>query len=303
MNEDVYELYRKTFPYISRNQNTVKRIINNESNKVFRKELDGVLAGCAIVNRNTILLLAVDEDFRKNGIGSGLLKQCEEEIKNNCFNRIILGVGFDYLMPGVPTSRKYAESVHENLNSLVNSSASDFFEKRGYVHSWKECNCFDMRMSLNNLPEINEFVGDTINGVNYKWALHEDLPGVIACADDACKNWDESFSVYYKNTELYEGNEKKRVLIAKRNESVVGALIVSAEDEEEHCGNVGCTSVVQKEWHNGIATKLVQLGTKYLKELGLSNASLSYTYSGLDKLYGTAGYKITVYYFMGEKGI
>ena len=33
----------------------------------------------------------------------------------------------------------------------------------------------------------------------------------------------------------------------------------------------------------------------------MKNASLSYTYSNLDILYGASGYEITTYYFMGEK--
>ena len=35
--------------------------------------------------------------------------------------------------------------------------------------------------------------------------------------------------------------------------------------------------------------------------LGLTKASLSYTYSNLDALYGASGYHISTYYFMGEK--
>ena len=45
------------------------------------------------------------------------------------------------------------------------------------------------------------------------------------------------------------------------------------------------------------------LGTKYLKDIGLKNASLSYTYTGLDKLYGYSGYRISCYYMMGKKVI
>ena len=55
------------------------------------------------------------------------------------------------------------------------------------------------------------------------------------------------------------------------------------------------------ETHQKIGTNLVMLGTKYLKDIGLHKASLSYTYTGLDKLYGYSGYKISTYYFMGEK--
>ena len=46
---------------------------------------------------------------------------------------------------------------------------------------------------------------------------------------------------------------------------------------------------------------MVKLGTRYLKDLGLKEASLSYTYSDLDILYGASGYEISTYYFMGEK--
>lgn len=45
------------------------------------------------------------------------------------------------------------------------------------------------------------------------------------------------------------------------------------------------------------------LGTGYLKDIGLKHASLSYTYSNLDKMYGASGYRISTYYFMGEKSL
>ena len=46
---------------------------------------------------------------------------------------------------------------------------------------------------------------------------------------------------------------------------------------------------------------MVMLGTKYLKDIGLRNANLSYTYSGLDNLYGYSGYRISCYYMMAKK--
>jgi hypothetical protein len=35
----------------------------------------------------------------------------------------------------------------------------------------------------------------------------------------------------------------------------------------------------------------------------MKEAFLSYTYSGLDRLYGAAGYKINVYYMMAKKNL
>ena len=96
---------------------------------------------------------------------------------------------------------------------------------------------------------------------------------------------------------------QQRVLVAIKNGKIVGTLIVSAETEAEGVGNVGCTCVASNETHQGIATNMVKLGTRYLKDIGLKEASLSYTYSDLDVLYGASGYEISTYYFMGENVI
>ena len=264
---------------------------------------DGKLIACAITNKNTILLLVVDKEYRNKGIGKELLEKCENSIKAQGFNKIVLGVGFNYLMPGVPTSKKYTSSVNEELDPNVNDIASNFFEKRGYIHSWGECNCFDMKMSLSDFNKDEYSIGDTINGVLYRWATIDDLDKIIICAEDACQFQDGKFSKYYKNTDLYKENNNQKVLLAIKDNNVVGSLIISIETEGKDLGCVGCTCVIAKETHQGIATNMVILGTKYLKDIGLKNANLSYTYSGLDKLYGASGYKISTYYFMGEKDV
>ena len=297
-----YETFRKYFPFINREEKTLLKTINNENNEfVEEKNENGDLKGFAIINLNTILLLIVDEKYRNTGVGTKLLKICEQKIKDKGFEKVVLGVGFDYLMPGVPTSKKFCPSVHENLDPLVNDIASSFFEKRGYIHSWGKCNCFDMKMKLSDFNQNDNSAGDTINNVKYRWAIIDDLDDIIKCADDACQYQDEKFSKYYKNTDLYNDNNNQRVLIAVKDDKIVGTLIVSIETEGKNLGCVGCTCVSFQETHQKIGTNLVKLGTKYLKDIGLKNASLSYTYSGLDVLYGAAGYKISTYYFMGEK--
>ena len=301
--EEIFDIYKRNFPYINREEKTIREIINNKDNIVFERREDNNLIGCAIVNKNTILLLVVDEEYRNKGIGSSLLEECENIIINNGYNNIVLGVGFDYLMPGVPTSKKYVPSVHENLDSMINDDASTFFEKRGYIHSWKDCNCFDMKMKLSDFNQNEYSIGDTINNIYYRWANIDDLDEIIKCADDACQYQDEKFSKYYNNKDLYNENNNQRVLVAIKDNKIVGTLIVSIETEGKDLGSVGCTCVSFKETHQKIGTNMVKLGTKYLKDIGLKNASLSYTYSGLDKLYGASGYEISCYYMMGEKVI
>ncbi len=297
-------MFKRNFPFINREEQTAINIINNENNTIFEKRnSNNELIGCAIVNKNTILLLIVDEKYRNTGIGSELLKKCEDTIISGGYHKVILGVGFDYLMPGVPTSKKYTESVYENLSKEVNDKASTFFEKRGYIHSWKKCNCFDMKMSLDNMKDNDKMIGNTINGITFRWATINDLDKIIVCADNACQFQEEKFSVYYRNPNLYQTDNNQKVLVAVKNNIVVGTLIVSMETEGKDLGCVGCTCVSFQESHQGIGTNLVKVGTRYLKDSSLSNASLSYTYTGLDKMYGAVGYEISTYYFMGEKQI
>ena len=300
--DEIYEMYKVNFPYISREEKTAREIIKNKDNKIIEKRnKDNKLIGISLINQNTILLLVVEKEYRNRGIGSELLKESEDYIFNNGFDKIKLGVGFSYLMPGVPTSKKYAESVHENLDSNVNDIASNFFEKRGYVHSWGNCNCFDMKMNLSDFIKEDNSIGDTINDITYRWATINDLDEIIECADDACQYQDSKFSRYYKNKELYNEGYNQKVLVAVKNNKIAGTLIVSIETEGKGIGCVGCTCVRSNETHQKIATNMVRLGTKYLKDIGLKKASLSYTYSGLDVMYGDSGYEISTYYFMGEK--
>ena len=75
------------------------------------------------------------------------------------------------------------------------------------------------------------------------------------------------------------------------------------EAEEKGLGSIGCTVVKRSFQGRHIAVNLVILGTKYLKEAGMKEAYLGYTYTGLDRLYGYAGYKICVYYMMAKKNL
>lgn len=302
--EEILKMFRENFPFVSREPETLAEVIGHEGNSILtRRNPEGKLTACAIVNGQTILLLVVDKGHRGQGIGDELLRQCEETIRKNGFDKVVLGVGFNYLMPGVPTSKRWVPSVHERLDPLVNTAASDFFERRGYEHVWGACNCFDMRMQLKDFCQNDYQIGDTINGILYRWAVGSDLKDICLCADDACQYQDESFSKYYRNADLYYEDSPQRVLVAEKQGRIVGTLIVSIETEGKDTGNVGCTCVATAETHQGIATKMVMLGTRYLKDIGLKHANLSYTYSNLDKMYGASGYEISTYYFMGEKVI
>lgn len=297
MIQEVFDIYERNFPFIVRSKETVLQILNHEENIIIEHRDDqNALIGVSVINQNTILLLCVDKKYRKNGIGTKLLAMSENTIKNNGYDQIILGNGFDYIMPGVPTSKRYFEAENENLYSDIDETASNFFTKRGYVHSWN-CNCFDMRLPLKQFERNAHHVGDTIDNITYRFATLNDLKGICTCTDDAC----QEFTKFYQWEELYTPGNNSKVLIAVFHGEVVGTLIVGLEDNEKHLGSVGCTTVKPAYQGKHIAVNLVTIGTKYLKDIGVENAYLSYTYTGLDHMYGYAGYKICIYYMMAVK--
>ncbi len=297
-----YEMFRRNFPFVVRNEEKALEVINNPRNKIIDyKDNNGNIIGTSIIYQDTIIMLCVEKEYRNHGIGNKLLKDSEKYILEQGYDVVKIGDsdGNMYLMPGIPMATKI---IDEKLNQgevypEVNNEAYTFFAKRGYSHSWGDANCFDMRADLDNATFPNESIGDTIEEITYRFANKSDIPKIVKCTDDAYNE----FSKYYEDESLYEPNSPQKVLIATCNDEVCGTLIISIETEEKGLGSVGCTSVSHKYRGKHIGVNMVVLGTKYLKSLGLKKGFLGYTYSGLDKMYGYAGYKICLYYDVATK--
>lgn len=298
MRYDLYKMFRENFPFIIRENNTALNILSDTNNKVIEKKLDNKLVGVSVINKNTIYMLCVDKEYRNEGIGSELLKESEEYALSEGYDEIKIGVGDSYLMPGIPMRTKpYNESLNEEkIYDDVTDEANKFFTKRGYVHSWKDANCFDMRSDYSKVNFPDWKIGDIVDGIKYRWATIEDIPEIIKCTDDAHKD----FSKYYKDESNYNGD--KRVLIALDGAEICGTLMVQTDEAKElGIGSVGCTTVKHSHRGRHIGVNMVILGNKILKDEGIKEGYLGYTYSGLDKMYGYAGYKISVYYNMAIK--
>lgn len=299
MIDELYALFQRNFPFVVREEAVARHILAHAGNHVIEtRDEHGSLIGAAVVNENTILMLCVDQQHRQQGLGSKLLAEAEDFIQQGGHQEVVVGVGFDYLAPGVPTSKRYAPAVNECFYEGLDDTSSRFFERRGYVHSW-DCNCFDMRFPLSEFANCEHRISDTIDGLTYRWVTEAELDAVCACVEDA---WPE-FVPYYRTPSFYEANGPEQVLIAVHDQEIAGALVVSLGVEGEGLGSVGCTAV-RKAWRGRhIAVNLVTLGTAYLKDRGMREAYLGYTYSGLDHLYGYAGYQICTYYMMAKKGL
>ena len=144
-------------------------------------------------------------------------------------------------MPGVP----------------MNNGVHNFFIKRGYAHSWGDVRCFDMEQALSDFDYDEHTVGDSINGVTYRWAAIDDLESILKCLSDN----EEDYTAYYKNEAFYEKDSNSLVLIAEKNDEVLSTLWVGIEAARKDVGFVGLTATARKHRNQGIATNTVRLGT------------------------------------------
>jgi len=287
----LFDLYRRCFPCCTREDAAVQSLLGSAT-VIAKRDGAGRLIGASVIEGGNILLLCVDPSHRNRGVGSALLTESEEHIRANGFAAVTIGAGAHYIMPGIP-------SIQPMPGDHLESAALDpqledhtgFFIRRGYRHSW-DCSCFDMRMNLADFC-AEPAAGDMV----YRFADPADLPAVLDCVASA----HEPFVKYYRKPEHYLPGNPSRSLIALDGGIVAGALLVNLETEGPGLGSVGCTAVRQSHQGRSIATNLVILGTKHLKDSGMQQAFLGYTYSGLDKLYGRAGYRICCFYFMAEK--
>ena len=283
MLEKLFDFYKACFPGIVREDGKVKRILSFPENHVIVKEENNEPAAVAVINKNVVLMLCVLPVYRGKGIGSALLTEAEAYVKAQGYDEIRFCNGVEYITPGVPDY----------------DGSWAFFQKRGYTHDWGDCECVDMRMELKDYAHNAYSVGDTVNGYLYRWAELCDIPAIADCVDTA----EENFTKYYRNEALYDGSTSQRVLIAEDNGLVCGTLIVSMGTEQEGLGSVGCTATRAERQGRGIATTMVKLGTKHLRDIGLPTAFLGYTYTDIIPMYGRAGYKVCRKYMMAVKAL
>lgn len=303
MSEELYRLFRRNFPYVIRGEETVKEILSDKKNQILEKRNEaGELIGASVIHGNTVYLLCVDSGYRCRGLGNALLEETEDALRRAGHCEVRIGAGDGYLTPGIPTG---IQPFREDLGpealcvELIGSDPAAFFEKRGYRHVWGEANCFDMEAELPTLEISGCGLGDTIEGVLYRWAEPEDLPQVLTCVEEG----EAGFTEFYRPDSLYREGGAQRALLAVTEKSVCGGILVGLETDGPQTGSLGCTVVSPPYRGRHIGVNLTLLGTKFLKDAGLKKGFIGYTYSGLQRLYGQAGYKISSYYYMASKNL
>lgn len=322
---ELAELFRRNFGWAVRSDEAVEAALGHPANVVLEWRERGRMMGAAVMRRNTVLMLCVDERARRQGIGSALLARCEALLREQGYAEVSVGAGDDYLLPGVPSilpcgpdcsesqvaaqdepHAKQGDEARAPTGSepqVAADAARQFFVRRGYRHAWGECECFDMcaefgRQScadgatLDGAADLDEAPA----GVELRWAEARDRAATLECARAA----HAPFERYYEPAQLYVPGAR-RALLAVEAARVVGVLIAGCGEAAAGVGGIACVAVVPERRGRGIARALVCAATGALRRAGMARGFIGYTYSGLEQLYGAAGYRISMHYFMARK--
>lgn len=322
---ELAELFRRNFGWAVRSDEAVEAALGHPANVVLEWRERGRLMGAAVMRRNTVLMLCVDERARRQGIGSALLARCEALLREQGYAEVSVGAGDDYLLPGVPSilpcgpdcsesqvaaqdepHAKQGEEARAPTGSEPQGAADaarQFFVRRGYRHAWGECECFDMcaefgwqscadGATLDGAADLDEAPA----GVELRWAEARDRAATLECARAA----HAPFERYYEPAQLYVPGAR-RALLAVEAARVVGVLIAGCGEAAAGMGGIACVAVVPERRGRGIARALVCAATGALRRAGMARGFIGYTYSGLEQLYGAAGYRISMRYFMARK--
>lgn len=273
---EMLRIYNNAFPSLQTNETIFsERLMLNNGSEVFEHRADDVLAGYSVINDDGILLICVDENYRKRGIGRKLLQLSENHIKRN-FNKIRLGSSRNtYLLCGVPMSDSY--------------NSPSFFRKYGYKESWIS---YDMTIDLETYNRIEE-LDNKDNNIIIRLGRNdwEDIEKIVRCGD-MLDGWGE----FYRNA--------SEVLVAELEGEIIGAVIVEPQSSIfskslEDAGVFACLGVLEEYRNLGIGMKLCQEALCSLKSSGCKVCHIGYTW--LDWWYGKLGAEKYVNYWMGEK--
>ena len=248
----------------------------------FTAVIDGVIVGFINCQYNgekgQITLVLVNSKYQKQGIGTALLNEAKKCLKENGVKTIFVGCGTgSYFWPGVPT----------NLLSAVN-----FFKKNGLKED--ETN-LDMVGNLGNYQTPKE-VSENVSSLNLQFEIlkEEDRKDLIEFEKLSFPNW----------IKFFEDTPKDKVYLVKLDNKIFGSVILIGSDGFvwskllDNPGGFGALGVANEYRGKGIGLAFAAKATEVLKERGIKNSFLGWTY--LDKWYGKLGYKVWREYEYGE---
>lgn len=228
--------------------------------------------------RGQITLIMVNKDKQRQGIGKQLLEHAKEYLKDQGIDEILVGSGAgSYFWPGIPT----------NLGNAIN-----FFRKNGL--NTTEAN-LDMVGNLQSYL-TPETISQSISTLNLQidTLMDSEKEDLYLFEEQNFPNW----------VKYFKDSNNDNVLIAKLDNKIVGSVIVLGSAGIvwskllEKPGGFGALGVSEEYRGKGIGLAIAAKATEILKERGVKNSFLGWTY--LDKWYGKLGYSVWREYEYGN---
>lgn len=273
MNE-FFDIYTRCFPEYPTTETQFGSLLRPGLAHAVTRRVNGKLAGYALVHGGSIALLCVDGPCRGQGTGSALLAECEEYIRGQGGDQVILGSG----------------SPHYILQGVPEGPAVDFFEKRGYAAGWTSIN---MELGLDGFDRGSLSIPPAPAGLTYRFAERTDLPALLAAVEAAEEGWKGIFA-----------DCSDPILLAELDGEIAGFEILTTVGgyfvkPGQRVGCVGCVGVVPERRERGIGMDMVAQGVQWLKDQGCTQIELRYTW--LESWYGKLGFRTVSRQWMGEK--
>lgn len=228
--------------------------------------------------KGQITLIMVNKDKQRQGIGKQLLEHAKEYLKDQGIDEILVGSGAgSYFWPGIPT----------NLGNAIN-----FFRKNGLNST--EAN-LDMVGNLQTYL-TPETISQSISTLNLQidFLMDSEKEDLYLFEEQNFPNW----------VKYFKDSNNDNVLIAKVDNKIVGSVIVLGSEGIvwskllEKPGGFGALGVSEEYRGKGIGLAIAAKATELLKERGVKNSFLGWTY--LDKWYGKLGYSVWREYEYGN---
>lgn len=276
-NRKLYDIFVDCFPIHEISERAFFKKLDIEQCYINTIEKEKEIVAYSIIRDNAILLLCVNDAYRKQGYGKQLLIEAEKYIEANGYDKIILGHSSNYLFQGIP--------IEEN--------AQRFFEKNGYTASWTSVNMVLDLSEYNedsvNIPEVNSII-------SFRYANENDKEVLLEAVEQVNNSW----TLYYK----YCTNP---ILLAIEDNRIVGFEILTLSEatfytsKYNKVGSIGCVGVLKDYRDKGIGRQMVAYALKELKKAGSNMVFIGYTW--LEDWYGRLGFKTVSRQWMGEKSV
>lgn len=279
MKETVYEIFRECFPEYPMPSDIFFDVLTYDKCMTLTVAEGDIITGVAVISDNYIRLLCVRSAYQGKGYGRQLLEKCEEKIKADGYEEVVLGGLYGLFQGAVTTEADW------------NRKSNPFFEKCGYIAS---NGCFEMKMATKDF-DISQIAIEIPDDVTFGYYTDSDRSKL----QEAIRDVDEEWVQYFSDTD--------QVFCAFRGDKIASFAIVGANDsnvlskEGANIGTIGCVGTVHSERRRGSGLAMVAIATEELKQAGCDTVFIHHT--TLDTWYGKLGYYKFMWYWLGKKAL